>query len=368
MKYFYSVILALFLLLFPEQTFAAFEKFNLGARYIALGGSFSALPGSAFSQFHNPALLSMSGSRNVEFFYSNRYGFSELAQQSFAFSDPVTIQNIGAVGLSFFNYGYELYRDMRFKLSFARMLHPNVYYGAAFNYNTLRIKNYGESACFGLDVGLLVAITPDITAGFSTTNLNQPTIGKTEDKLAHTYQAGLAYFYDTSVCLVFDIETSSRSDLNIRSGLEYTPVQFFSMRAGFSTEPSEFSGGFGLHYSTLDFDYAITSHPDLGLTHALTLGLSIFRSPSPEPSFISSQAQLKETLSEIFKPKQQILNLNTATAKELKSLPGMTKSKLRNILLYRLEYEQFLSVEELLEVKGVSEEWFEKVAPYLTVE
>lgn len=55
------------------------------------------------------------------------------------------------------------------------------------------------------------------------------------------------------------------------------------------------------------------------------------------------------------------INLNTATAAELETLPGIGESRAAAIVAYREEHGAFQSVEELLEVPGIGEATLEKV-------
>jgi len=61
------------------------------------------------------------------------------------------------------------------------------------------------------------------------------------------------------------------------------------------------------------------------------------------------------------------VNLNTASAAELASLPGIGPAKAQAILDYRAQHGGFKSVEELKDVKGIGARRFEKLKPELTV-
>ena len=63
----------------------------------------------------------------------------------------------------------------------------------------------------------------------------------------------------------------------------------------------------------------------------------------------------------------QKVNINTATIEELVALPGVGPTLAGRIVEYREKAGQFNSVEELLNVKGIGEKNFEKIADYLTV-
>ena len=64
---------------------------------------------------------------------------------------------------------------------------------------------------------------------------------------------------------------------------------------------------------------------------------------------------------------EAVVNLNTATAADLESLPGIGKSTAQRILEYRQKSGGFKKVEELMNVKGIGEKSFLKIKNRLTV-
>ena len=68
-----------------------------------------------------------------------------------------------------------------------------------------------------------------------------------------------------------------------------------------------------------------------------------------------------------YRLKENSIDLNTASALQLESLPGIGSALADRIIAYREETGGFTSVEELLEVYGIGEEKFDKISPYLTV-
>jgi competence protein ComEA len=59
------------------------------------------------------------------------------------------------------------------------------------------------------------------------------------------------------------------------------------------------------------------------------------------------------------------VNLNTATAEELESLPGVGPSTAQRILDYRASHGAFASVEELSAIHGLGKSKLEKLKPYV---
>lgn len=62
-----------------------------------------------------------------------------------------------------------------------------------------------------------------------------------------------------------------------------------------------------------------------------------------------------------------LVNINTATQKELESLPGIGPVSAQRIIEYRNRVGTFRSVEELENVKGIGPKKLEQIRPYVTV-
>ena len=61
------------------------------------------------------------------------------------------------------------------------------------------------------------------------------------------------------------------------------------------------------------------------------------------------------------------ININTATARELTSLPGIGEVLAQNIINYRQENGPFTSIDELLLVGGIGEARLTAITDYITV-
>lgn len=62
------------------------------------------------------------------------------------------------------------------------------------------------------------------------------------------------------------------------------------------------------------------------------------------------------------------VSINTATAKELQSLPGVGSVTAERIIAYRTENGPFTSVDDLTKVKGLGKKSLEKIRELVTLE
>ena len=61
------------------------------------------------------------------------------------------------------------------------------------------------------------------------------------------------------------------------------------------------------------------------------------------------------------------VNLNTATAEQLQTLPGIGPAMAKRVIEYRTKVGKFNKIEELINVKGIGEKTFQKIKDRLLV-
>lgn len=95
----------------------------------------------------------------------------------------------------------------------------------------------------------------------------------------------------------------------------------------------------------------------LTLTIFVATPLFAAQQTSPAQSNANSTAAVAATI-----------NLNTASAAELESLPGIGKKAAANIVAYRTEKGKFKTKQELIKVKGVGDKTFAKIQNLINVD
>lgn len=247
-------------------------QFNPGAKQISLANSDVAMSNDVFSVFNNPAGLSQINWREVGIYYSPApFGLSELANAFVAYHHPF---NFGSLAIGGMTYGFELYRETKVSFGYSYNLENKFFAGTSFNLHTLFIKNYGDDLAFYFNLGALYYLTNDLRIAFSTLNINRATFGSEKSQIPTVFNSGISYDLTPLLTLNLALEKDLKHKSSVMFGVDYDVIEYFSLRTGFSTEPSRFTAGVGINYSIISLDYALFNHIDLGLTHQAGLIIS----------------------------------------------------------------------------------------------
>lgn len=240
-------------------------QYNPGARQVSLSNSDVALSNDVFSLFSNPAGLSQMNWREIGIYYSPApFGFTEMANGYISYHEPF---HFGSVGVGVMTYGFDLYRENKITSGFSYNYKNKFFAGAAINFHSVSIKNYGNDNIFYLNLGGLYYLTDYFRLGFSVQNVNRASFGKEKDNSPTIFNSGFSIDVVDELSFNMALEKDIRYNYSLRSGIEYNLLEYISLRSGFSNEPSRFSAGIGIHYLYFNLDYAFFTHQDLGLTH-----------------------------------------------------------------------------------------------------
>ena len=128
----------------------------------------------------------------------------------------------------------------------------------------------------GLDVGIQASLRDRAWMGVAVENINAPKFGSSESEAQapRKFVAGLGYMPYYGLTTSFEVEKVAGRDAQYRMGLDYAITEWFNVRAGVSTYPSQLTFGFGVKQSFFRLDYAYVSHPVLNGTHFFTLEIT----------------------------------------------------------------------------------------------
>ena len=269
MKLAYTIIIICWL------TLSAYSQYNPGAKQISLSNSDVALSSDVFALFNNPAGLSQMNWREVGVYYSPApFGLTELANGFVAYHEPTSIGSFGIGGMS---YGFDLYRESKLSLAYSYNYLNKFFAGLTINYQTLSIQNYGNDGALFFNIGGLAYLSNVLRLGFAIQNINRATYGDKDDQIPMIFNTGFSYDVVDELTINFAVEKDIKYKASFQFGINYDLIEYFSLRTGFSNEPSKFSAGIGINYSMFSLDYAMFTHNDLGLTHQAGIIISFGR-------------------------------------------------------------------------------------------
>lgn len=245
----------------------------IGARELAMGQSGTALEGTTWAMFANPAMMP-ENQRNVSFFGVRHFGLAEITDMAMSLTHPT---KVGVIGIGAHRYGFDLFSENRLRLGYKNSF-VGFHYGAIFNYShVVQGGGYGSAGAFGVDVGVAAPIIPDLWIGAKATNINQPEYGsRNNEKLPRELSIGLSYQLSEMALFTTDVVKDVQFPISYRGGVEITIIEGFIGRAGIVTAPQMFTAGFGYSGSLLSANIAVQRHEDqvLGYSPAIDFKIS----------------------------------------------------------------------------------------------
>jgi competence protein ComEA len=345
------------LLLFPLLAAASFEEVQTDARIYGLAGAGVALSDLTGSDLNNPALPALAPDLSASSGGVVPFGLTDLTAFSAAYAYRKEKMGVAAV-LS--TLGNRLYRENILKGAFSCRLIDKAAVGASLNCHQLSIERYGSAAGMGLDLGLLGKPAEWLALGMVAGNVNRPTVGQNGEELSQNLSLGATVEPLDEITLSVEIHGQRGWPCQVRIGQEYRYRNLLALRAGFCDRPNAASLGFGVFYKTFRLDYAVRTHPDLGLSHCLGLNYITQRTFAGHENI---RIEIAPTAKIIEK-----MDPNSASFDDLCLLPGIGPQAAGDIIAYRDSIGPFEYLDDLAGVKGVGRSMLERMAPYVTLE
>ncbi len=255
------------ILFFLSSGFAAaqFENTDVGARQTGMNGAFTSLADNSTAIFYNPAGLGQMKNREFSLFYNPApYGLTDLSTAALTYAEP---SKYGTFGAAFKTYGFDLYRENNFIVSYGNNYKNRIFYGLNLNLYNLNIQNYGSATSFGVDIGAMAYLAKFLQWGFFGKNITGSKIGASKEEIAQVYRTGFTYQPLDYFRFVAEIEKDIKYPVSVIGGIEYNIIDFLDLRAGVGSQPTNFSAGIGINYGLFSFDYSMRKTEDLGFTH-----------------------------------------------------------------------------------------------------
>lgn len=270
-----------------------------GARAMGMGEAYTAVADDASALYWNAAGLGTVKNLQIAVTYDKWYMDTMFSQALFAW--PLPTGTIGA-DIYYLNMGSITGRDLYGAPT--QTINPygvggSIGYGISFGGISAgaAVKMISQSmgnisnAAFAGDIGALYK-TGIFAAGASLQNIGSGA----GYSLPMNIKAGVAVkaleIQQHGLLAALDMQYLFKDAVSLSAGAEYVYSGIVALRLGyklgFGVTNLEglkgLSGGIGLRYSNLNFDYAVVPYGDLGTTHRVTLSY-MFANPDPQKTF-----------------------------------------------------------------------------------
>ncbi len=250
---------------------AAFDPAADGARSNGAGMTAVVREGDIFSESVNPALLGTSAFLRAGSTHTRLFGLKDLSRTGAGFCLPV---RFGSLDLDGTVFGNPVYQETVLRIGIGFPLVPGfIYTGLGIASGQLRIRNFGSRSAYWFSGGLYMHISRSVSAGFAVFNPTNRRLDGCEP-LPQVTRLGVGVRPGSGIVWFLELNKDVRFPLDIRNGIELTPLPFLTLRCGMTASPGRFTTGFGFAKGGLTFDYAMVRHNVLGMTHHATLGFS----------------------------------------------------------------------------------------------
>ena len=225
---------------------------------------------SIHSGSSNPGALAGIEKPSAGLFYGSGYMASEMSTKGASVTMPLAT---GVFSLTGSYYGYSLYNEQRYSLAYGKTLGQKFSAGISLDYCMMSIgNNYGTKGAFTFGAGMLASLNKELTIGGRIFNPFRVSISKNiESHVPSLISFGLAYRFSQQLTLSSEIEKNSENSPVAGLGFDYSPVNKFHIRGGFSVNPGTWSFGIGFKTRYVDADIAAVKHPVAGFAPQISV-------------------------------------------------------------------------------------------------
>lgn len=218
----------------------------------------------------NPASIAHETGLHGSVFYTpSPFQLDQLASYGMIVTDNYSSC---AFGFGVQSFGFSLYRETIGSICAAYTMSDDLAVGASFHLYHLSIERYGSAFRPVVDAGVLYSLTDGITMGTAIHNLTGNSFGG-DDDIPQKISSGFSFKIEQLGMVTADIVKDIRYPVYYNGSIEIYPHELLTFRLGLDGSNSMFSAGIGIILNSFQFNYGISSHPLLGLTHSIGVTL-----------------------------------------------------------------------------------------------
>ena len=255
------------LLFFTSQIHAQSIYAPVSSRVIGMGDAVVTMEGY-WSSFHNTAGITTTETVEVGATYENRFGMQGMDFMGVGLTSELPF---GHASFNIFRFGDEIYNEHKVSLGYATEL-GIIKLGARANYLQYQVLDFGTRTTYSIDFGGIATITPQLVVGAQALNITQTNLSSEEEqRVPSILKLGVSYRPRDYFMLNAEIEKDILKDAMIKVGAEYNFLEKFYLRTGLNSGSLQSFYGLGFNYLSFQWDYALSSHVELGFSHSISM-------------------------------------------------------------------------------------------------
>ena len=244
-----------------------------GARSWGMGNAMVALPNHQ-SFFGNPAGLAFLDGTSVSSSYDSRFELADLNTVSIT---ALRATKRFAVSVGAERFGDRRYNETKIGLALAKST-GRVALGVKASYLGAVAENYTSTGTLYTEFAVLAKLHPSVQLGFLAKNITGAR-WFASDPLPTELVLGGAFSPTRQILFTADAGYIPGVRWSFRSGLEYAMKEQLFLRTGINPVLKTNHFGVGYAFNPWTLDYAVNTHPSLGLSHHLSLNFKLEKKP-----------------------------------------------------------------------------------------
>jgi len=256
---------------------AAFEGWQVGADVCGLSVSGVSLDDPLFIPFINPAAYREETCWRLSTFYSRRFDMRELTRIALALSrgGHRFVWSMGAE-----RFGNDLYGEEVIVLGLGFPFLGRSRVGLSGKFCNLWISGYGTAAAPALDIGWSTLAGDGLRLGAVWRNVNRPELGLSGEEIPGGLIVGVSGTISGRLSWTVEDRRLFPGGSGVGFGVAGRLYGGFRAEMGYRRETGEYSMGATMNLSLLRWDYSVSIHPMLGITHYISMAIG-FGGPGP---------------------------------------------------------------------------------------
>jgi hypothetical protein len=264
MKYFNLIPILVFL---SYQTYAQSIYAPISARVTGIGDASVTLSGY-WASFQNTAGITSTEALEVGVSYENRFMMPGMNFMAAGITGKIPF---GAISVNVMRFGDDFYNEHKIAIGYATKI-GIIKLGGRANYIQYVVQDFGNRSTYSVDFGGIASITPQLEVGAQALNITQSSLNsEAEQHVPTILKLGLSYRPKEYFMLNTEIEKDILKPAMIKVGAEYNFLQKFYLRTGINSTSFQSFYGLGFKYLSLQWDYALSNHAELGFSHSLSM-------------------------------------------------------------------------------------------------